>query len=64
MVRAKNPYGFPVLLVIIALGLFVYRMNLTAGKSLNTPAIAGGVLIHLAITVLAVKISLLQQPAH
>lgn len=62
MARGGTTYWFLVLIVIGGLGLLVYGMSLTAGKSLNPPAIIGGLLIIGAIAGLAFKIARLPEP--
>lgn len=55
-------YAGIVLAVTIGLAALVYGMQLSAGQSMNAPAIAGGAVVLAAIGVLVLRVASL--PAH
>lgn len=57
-------YGFLLLGVIVGLILLVYGMSLTAGKSMNAPAIIGGAVSLGAVGVMALMIARHRHPTH
>ena len=57
-------YGLLVLGVTLGLVLVVWGMNLTAGQSMNAPAIIGGVISLAWVGVMVLKVGRLPHPTH
>jgi len=63
MVNESRTFGLVVLLTLAGLGVMLWGVTLNSGQALNTPMIAGGVVLVLATAILTAGIGALAEPA-
>ena len=64
MANDSITYGILVVGVTLGLALLVYGMSLTAGQSMNTPALVGGLISLGSVGIMVLKVARLPHPTH